>query len=301
MYVGKPVHPAASVLPLMDGSDFDDLVRDIATIGRNVVPITLHGDMILDGRNRARAIELLQKEGFQIQPQFESWSPTGDETPAEYVQRRNLSRRSLTDDQKLAIVAKLLPMIEQERAERQAATRIKPGETRNPFGRRGVQKPAESSATPPDPEERRRRNQEKTKRSTAGQIAEKARVSVHKAKNLLKATKMHGPDVLDKLIRKDFRINELVRRKVPKKDPVPSVEQWDLFKAKVVHDYKKLLKGYQPTDHKQVREVLLEHIKAECQGDGTSLPLEPSTSHHALVETTTEPLLVTTEGEPHGT
>jgi ParB-like chromosome segregation protein Spo0J len=47
-------HPVANVLPLIEGPEFDRLVADIREHGL-LNPITIHDDMILDGRNRERA------------------------------------------------------------------------------------------------------------------------------------------------------------------------------------------------------------------------------------------------------
>ena len=47
-------HPLADVLPLIEGAEFDQLVADIAKNGL-LNPITIHDDMVLDGRNRDRA------------------------------------------------------------------------------------------------------------------------------------------------------------------------------------------------------------------------------------------------------
>jgi len=50
----RKFHPLADVLPLIEGAEFERLVADIAENGL-LNPITIHDDMILDGRNRERA------------------------------------------------------------------------------------------------------------------------------------------------------------------------------------------------------------------------------------------------------
>jgi len=51
-------HPAASIFPMMSDADIEALVADIRTNGQREPIITTEG-MILDGRNRARACEML--------------------------------------------------------------------------------------------------------------------------------------------------------------------------------------------------------------------------------------------------
>jgi hypothetical protein len=262
-FLAKSVHPAASILPLMDETEFRDLIEDIRRVGRNTVPITLLNDAILDGRNRARAIEHLQAEGHEIAPIFETWTPTDEETPTEFVQRRNLSRRNLTADQRLACADQMLPMIEQERAELQRRTQIQPGEKRNPFGRRGKGKLAELNSTPPDPAEQRRRNQDKARRSTAGKVAEMAGVSINKARQYQKVKKQHGSAAVQQIANNKATIKDF-SPKTPraKKDP-PSFEQKELFTPYVEKKYRQLIDHFDVTDHKHVRKTLLDIVRKE--------------------------------------
>ena len=89
-------HPAANMFPLMSKSDekeFDGLVSNLRVTGL-LNPIVLFEGKVLDGRNR-----LLACKEAGIPPRFVDWDGTGG-SPEEWVVAQNLSRRSLTIDQK---------------------------------------------------------------------------------------------------------------------------------------------------------------------------------------------------------
>jgi ParB-like chromosome segregation protein Spo0J len=95
-------HSADNLLPLLEGPEFESLVRDIRTHGL-CEPIILLEDMILDGRNRYRA-----SKAAGIEPQFERWVPRHEgDTPLAFVLSRNLERRHLIDSQRAMIAARL--------------------------------------------------------------------------------------------------------------------------------------------------------------------------------------------------
>jgi N6-adenosine-specific RNA methylase IME4 len=63
-------HPIANCWRLIEGDDFDNLVRDISANGLHN-PIVLYEDKILDGRNRYRACELAGVEPYFVA--YGSW------------------------------------------------------------------------------------------------------------------------------------------------------------------------------------------------------------------------------------
>jgi len=83
----------------MEGQEFADLVASIKVNGLRE-PIVLFEDMILDGRNRARACELAG-----VEPSF---TPFREDDPTSFVIDKNLHRRHLTAEQKRDIIATLL-------------------------------------------------------------------------------------------------------------------------------------------------------------------------------------------------
>jgi ParB-like chromosome segregation protein Spo0J len=87
-------------------------VDDIRAHGL-IEPILLCGGLVLDGRNRLRACELVG-----VAAMFEEWEPNGL-TPVEFVLSKNLHRRHLTVAQRAALALDLLPHLEAEAKERQ--------------------------------------------------------------------------------------------------------------------------------------------------------------------------------------
>lgn len=93
------VHPLARLFPMISGSAQDEFVRDIAENGLRE-PITVIGDQILDGANRYRACRDL---GLPFATQ--EWDRCGSEI--DFVMRKNLHRRQLSESQRAAVAAEL--------------------------------------------------------------------------------------------------------------------------------------------------------------------------------------------------
>jgi hypothetical protein len=94
-----PFHPIASLFPLMQGEQLDELVKDVRANGL-IHPIIKLDGQILDGRNRYRAC---LRGG--VEPVFGTF-PGGD--PVAFVISANIHRRHLTLKQKRELIAKLL-------------------------------------------------------------------------------------------------------------------------------------------------------------------------------------------------
>ena len=103
-------HPAAALIPLLDGGEFRQLRQNIQARGL-LEPIVLLEGKVLDGRNRLRACKELG-----IEPRFKEWN-RNDGDPYEYVWSQNAERRHLAPGQKVALRARFDKAIEELRAE----------------------------------------------------------------------------------------------------------------------------------------------------------------------------------------
>jgi len=90
------LHPLCEMFPPMSHEDMTRLVEDIRVNGLRD-PIVLHGDQILDGRNRFTACRMAG-----VKPHFVMF--TGDDALS-YVVSKNLARRHLNESQRAMVAA----------------------------------------------------------------------------------------------------------------------------------------------------------------------------------------------------
>lgn len=114
-------HPAAMLFPMLPEAELRELAEDIKAHGQ-LDPIVIYEAKILDGRNRYAACELIG-----VEPKLE-FANGNIPSPVQFVISKNLHRRQLTQSQRAAVGAKMLPLLEEEARKRQEATRAKPGE-----------------------------------------------------------------------------------------------------------------------------------------------------------------------------
>lgn len=91
-------HEIASIFPMMEGEEFETLVKDIKENGL-IEPIYLYEGKIIDGRNRYLAC---QKAG--VEPRFEEYTGI---SPVDFVISKNLHRRHLNESQRAVVAAKI--------------------------------------------------------------------------------------------------------------------------------------------------------------------------------------------------
>ena len=92
------IHPLAEYFPIMEDAAFSELLADIDANGL-LDPITILGDLVLDGRHRLMACQRLG-----IEPKTVEYD--GDD-PRSFVISKNVKRRHLTETQLAAIGAKM--------------------------------------------------------------------------------------------------------------------------------------------------------------------------------------------------
>jgi ParB family chromosome partitioning protein len=117
--VTLPVHPAATLFPLMDAEALQALADDIREHGQRE-PVILFDGAVLDGRNRLRACELAG-----VEPRFVT--RTDIESPTTFVLSLNLHRRHLTPAQRAALGVDVSESFAAEAAERARVGNAKGG------------------------------------------------------------------------------------------------------------------------------------------------------------------------------
>ena len=176
---GYKVHPAASIFPLIEGDEFDQLVDSIARNGMHY-PIVLRGDQLLDGRNRLRAAHAAREQGYKVSIPTNQWTDNRISV-SEWIWDTNATRRQLTDDGLAMASASITPMVFAENAERKKAFQFTQGKSGNVSGKKQVKTKTFSPAN--------RDLKAMTERSTVGQVAAKAKTSIHKARQAIAVQK----------------------------------------------------------------------------------------------------------------
>lgn len=107
----KEFHEVANLFPLIEGQEFEELVKDIKENGLQQ-PIWTYQGKIIDGRNRYRAC---MRAG--IEPRFQEWDGKG--SLVAFSVSLNVKRRHLTPSQLSVIALSVEKQLSVEAAERQ--------------------------------------------------------------------------------------------------------------------------------------------------------------------------------------
>lgn len=224
-------HAAAKAFPLLDAKDYELLKEDIRVNGvRN--PIIVMGGEILDGRNRYAACEDLK-----IDPPIEEYR--GSDAIGLIISQ-NILRRHLTDDQRVAIVAKLRGPEIAGRAEARMQSTQMAGNKRNP----GFSE------------------NEKAGIHTHKEVAKEAQVSPGKAHAVLGVAK-HAPEVLDDIVAGKTKIAaaakkvaEVKKAKAKASGKVKPVKAEKTLQERVEIKWQRFLESFGVVNYVAVRKIV---------------------------------------------
>jgi ParB-like chromosome segregation protein Spo0J len=242
------IHPAASLFPLVEGTRFQSLVDSIEVHGVQN-PIVCSGNVVLDGRNRLRAVEKLRNEGKAVDLPAIQWSSPSGMTETQWITAQNLDRRHLSEDAYVTAQAALNRILRKEAKERQKAGLKK-----------GIEKPVASKSTP----RAKRDRKAKDAASTAGQVASSSSVSLHKAKQAVKLDQAVEAGLIPEEVQKDVIAGKKKLRDAVKQVPAKTKPQKKAAKKKhraaadVLDDLRLLLQELIGSDRVSKQQIIDE-------------------------------------------
>ena len=189
------IHAAASVFPLLEGERFQSLVDSIAEHGVQN-PIVSHDGEVLDGRNRLRAVMKLREEGHKVELPCVKWDTKCGMSATEWVAAQNLDRRHLSEDAYVTATAAINRILRKEAKERQKASQFTTAKATKAAKTR-------HAARTKTCEPQKRDIKSEHARSTVGQVAAKAGVSMHKARQAAKLDKAVADGVIPQEVQKE--------------------------------------------------------------------------------------------------
>lgn len=205
-FFGYKVHPAADVFPMMDETRFKELADDIKAHGL-ISKIQLFDGQIIDGRNRARACQLIG-----LQPDFVTIQC---ENPYSYVWSLNGQRRDLGDIQRSVIFLQCQKGAEAiDAARKEAEERRRAAIAKNQAGNDNAKKTDGENRSPhlfcPDvPSKKpRQRNHDNRSRSVAAKSAGVTPATMQKAQVIVNA----GPEYANAVANGSMKPTEALRQ-----------------------------------------------------------------------------------------
>lgn len=253
---GYKVHEAASVFPLLEGDEFDDLCESIRTHGVQH-PAIVRGNELLDGRNRMRACEALQKDGWSGSCPVVEWKDNGHNV-AEWIWDTNALRRHMSDDGIVLASAAIWPLIAKENDAKKDANKFKKGTSGNPTGKKQV------TTKPSLPAQRDRKADDA--RSTVGQVAAKAGTTIHKARQAIAVQKAVEAGELPADTAKDVMSGKKKLKDVapkPVRKPQEPREVKHRAMKPIIDDLRDLIAEWKNADHnlEVLRDELATHLE----------------------------------------
>jgi len=223
-----PVHPLASAYPICTTRDF---YESISCGIIKPIEFDQHG-RIVDGRSRlANHLKLIEDRAMMYDkkpddfPRVTVVLETYDDV-LQHILNANNNRRHQTEDQRVAITAKLYLMASEhnewekaQKAKKEAALQKKGEPGNNPHGRKGKES-VDMNPCPLIPDEPQRDIKEKHARSTVGRISSDSGTSHHKAGQAVKVAKA-APEALEKVVSGEMKLREAAKvaeQVAPKKE-----------------------------------------------------------------------------------
>jgi ParB-like chromosome segregation protein Spo0J len=253
MIGGYRVHPAASVFPLIEGDEFDDLCESIRNHGVQHAAV-VRGDELIDGRNRMRAVERLRADGWSGNCPVTEWVDDGRNV-AEWIWETNAIRRHMTEDGLVYASAAIWPLIAKENEARREASKFTKGAAPGP----GRGKTVRTKSDEPFNRDTKAENS----RSTVGQVAAKAKTSQHKARQAIAVQKAVAAGELPADTAKDLMAGKKKLRDVaPKKPRATKPKPARTMKA-ILEDLRDLIAEWKNADHnvEVLRDELATHLE----------------------------------------
>jgi hypothetical protein len=225
-----PVHPLASAYPICTTRDFYESV----SCGI-IKPIEFdqHG-RIVDGRSRlANHLKLIEDRAMMYDkkpddfPRVTVVLETYDDV-LQHILNANNNRRHQSEDQRVAITAKLYLMASEhnewekaQKAKKEAALQKKGEPNNNPTGKNQHSRPVNTESYSLATEEKPKRDtKEMNARSTVGKIASESKTTHHKAGQAVKVAKA-APEALEKVVSGEMKLREAAKvaeKSAPKKE-----------------------------------------------------------------------------------
>lgn len=248
---GYRVHPAASVFPMIEGDEFDDLCESIRNHGVQHAAV-VRGDELIDGRNRMRAVERLRADGWSGNCPVTEWVDDGRNV-AEWIWETNAIRRHMTEDGLVYASAAIWPLIAKENEARREASKFTSEKA----------KAARATVNTKTDSPSKRDAKEMNARSTVGQVAAKAKSSRHKARQAIAVQKAVAAGQLPAETAKDLMAGKKKLRDVaPKKQRAKTPKPARTMKA-ILDDLRDLIAEWKNADHnvEVLRDELNTHLE----------------------------------------
>lgn len=250
------IHRAASVFPLLEGERFQSLVDSIAEHGVQN-PIVSYKGEVLDGRNRLRAVMKLRDEGHTVDLPCVGWDDKCGMSATEWVAAQNLDRRHLSADAYVTATAAINRILRKEAKERRELSKF------DKVSASMAAKARHAVTTKRSAPQKRDRKADDA-RSTAGQVAAKAGVSLRKAKQAVKLDRAVEAGVIPEEVQKDViagkkKLNDAVKQ-VPAKPKAPkkAAKKKQRASADVLDDLRLLLQELLACDRVSKQQIIDE-------------------------------------------